>query len=199
MASPDLLTAALHFAQARVQRGVVQAQGSLHMDASGAVNRQRQSENSAGSRVIARIAGDDRAEPLIAIVSEPFTLYQAGFDASWELDLWGRVRRSVEAADADVAYQAALLDLARLSVASEVAHNYLELRTAQRNLRLAARGHWPRCSRRLGLLEARVRAGVVDNLDLDRQAAELAALKAQLPTLLAQESASANQHRTAAG
>ena len=70
------------------------------------------------------------------LLAEPFTLYQAGFDASWELDLWGRVRRSVEAADADVGQQAALLDLARLSLASDVTRNYFELRTAQRQIRL---------------------------------------------------------------
>ena len=39
--------------------------------------------------------GGDR-ETLAKALSEPFTLYQAGFDASWELDLWGRVRRSIE-------------------------------------------------------------------------------------------------------
>src|SRR3954464_6158346 len=50
-ASPDLLTAALRFAQARVQRNIVQAQQGPQLNASGAVTRQRQSENGAGSRV----------------------------------------------------------------------------------------------------------------------------------------------------
>ncbi|MFL6715140.1 MAG: efflux transporter outer membrane subunit [Burkholderiaceae bacterium] len=190
-ASPDLLTASLHFSQARVQRRMVDSQREPRLDAAGAVNRQRLSENGAGSRVIRAIAGA-QAEPFITLVSEPFTLYQAGFDASWELDLWGRVRRSVEAADTDVAYQAALLDLARLSVASEVAQNYFELRTTQQQIRLA-REDIGALQERLGLLDARVRAGVVDHLDLDRQGAELAGLKAQLPTLLAQESVSANR------
>jgi NodT family efflux transporter outer membrane factor (OMF) lipoprotein len=190
-ANPDLLTAALHFSQARVQRSVVEAQRGPDLAAAGAVTRQRQSENGGGSRVLRAIAGD-QAEPLIALVSEPFTLYQAGFDASWELDLWGRVRRSIEAADADIAYQAALLDLARLALASEVAQNYFELRTAQQQIRLA-REDIDALEQRLGLLDARVRAGVVDHLDLNRQGAELAGLKAQLPTLLAQESASANR------
>ena len=93
-ASPDLRTAALRYAQARVQRGVVAAQRAPEIDASGGITRQRQSEYGAGTRMIDAIGGD--RETLAKALSEPFTLYQAGFDASWELDLWGRVRRSIE-------------------------------------------------------------------------------------------------------
>ena len=85
-ASPDLRTAALRFAQARVQRGTVAAQQGPEIGVSGGVNRQRQSEYGAGTRMIDAIGVDDRAT-LAKILSEPFTLYQAGFDASWELDL----------------------------------------------------------------------------------------------------------------
>jgi NodT family efflux transporter outer membrane factor (OMF) lipoprotein len=190
-ASPDLRTAALRLAQARVQRSTVAAQQGPEVGVSGSVNRQRQSEYGAGTRMIDAIGVDDRAT-LAKILSEPFTLYQAGFDASWELDLWGRVRRSIEAADADVAGQAALLDLARLSLASDVAGNYFELRTTQRQIRLT-REDIAALDDRLQLLDARVRGGVVHHLDLERQRAELAALKAQLPGLLAQEGASINR------
>jgi NodT family efflux transporter outer membrane factor (OMF) lipoprotein len=190
-ASPDLLTAGLHLAEARVQRRVTDAQRGPTVDASAAATRQRQSENAAGSRVLRAIAGD-KAQPFIDLVSQPFTLYQAGFDFSWELDLWGRVGRSVEAADADVQRQAALLAWAHLSLASDVAQNYFELRTVQRQLRLM-REDIAAMEQRLGLLQARVQAGVVDHLDLDRQGTELAALRAQLPPLLAQEGASANR------
>jgi NodT family efflux transporter outer membrane factor (OMF) lipoprotein len=126
------------------------------------------------------------------LISKPFTLYQAGFDASWELDLWGRVRRSIEAADADVDREAALLEMARLSVASELARDYFELRTAQRQIALA-REDIALLTDRVGLLQARVDAGVIDYLDLDRQNGELSALKARLPSLLAQEGSSANR------
>jgi hypothetical protein len=57
-ANPDLLTAALHFSQARVQRSVVEAQRGPDLAAAGAVTRQRQSENGGGSRVLRAIAGD---------------------------------------------------------------------------------------------------------------------------------------------
>jgi NodT family efflux transporter outer membrane factor (OMF) lipoprotein len=189
--SPDLITAGLHLAQARMQRRIAQAQYGPDVDATGAISRQRQSENAAGSRVLRAIAGD-QAQPFIQLVSEPFTLYQAGFDASWEPDLWGRVRRSVEAADADVQRQAALLAYAHLSLASDVAQSYLELRTAQRQARLV-REDITAMEQRVDLLQARVQAGVVDHLDLERQNAELAGLRAQLPPLLAQEGASANR------
>lgn len=188
-ASPDLHTAALRFAQARAQRSTVAAQRGPEINASGSATRQRQSESGASTRMIGIIGA---APGVTELLAEPFTLYQAGFDASWELDLWGRVRRSVEAADADVGQQAALLDLARLSLASDVARNYFELRTAQRQIRLM-REDIAALEDRAGLLQARVEGGVLDHTDLQRQRTELAALKAQLPPLLAQEAASANQ------
>lgn len=188
-ASPDLRTAALRFAQARAQRSTVAAQHGPEVNASGSATRQRQSEHGASTRMIGILGAAPNLNELLA---EPFTLYQAGFDASWELDLWGRVRRSVEAADADVDLQAALLDLARLSLASDVARNYFELRTAQRQIRLM-REDIAALEGRAALLQARVESGVLDHTDLQRQRAELAALKAQLPPLLAQEAASANQ------
>ncbi|RRS02925.1 efflux transporter outer membrane subunit [Aquabacterium soli] len=224
-ASPDLRTATLHFAQARVQRSTTAAQRGPDVGVSGGVSRQRQSEVGAGTRMLDALGGDrarladflsepftlyqagfdasweltrmldalggDRAR-LADFLSEPFTLYQAGFDASWELDLWGRVRGSIEAADADVQRQAALLDLARLSLASDVARHYIDLRTAQRQSQLA-REDIAALQDRLGLLEARVKRGVMDHLDLERQRAELSAVEGQLPSLLAQESGSANQ------
>lgn len=190
-ASPDLQTAALRFAQSRVQRSTVAAQRGPQVDAGGTVSRQRQSEFGAGTRMIDAIAGGNR-DALAKVLSDPFTLYQAGFDASWELDLWGRVSRSIEAADAGVRSQAALLDLARLSLASEVARNYFELRTTQQRIRLAQEDV-AALQDRTELIEARVKGGLIDHLDLDRQRAELAGIKAQLPALLAQEGASANQ------
>ena len=189
-ASTDLRKAALHFAQARVQRSTVAAQRWPEVGASASANRQRASESSASTR-IAQGLGPQKDE-LIDLLSQPFDLYQAGFDASWEPDLWGRVRRSVEAADADVAQQAALLDAARLGVAGEVARNYFLLRTNQRQLRLS-RDDIAAMEQRLTLIEARVRAGTLDHLGLERQRAELSGLQAQLPGLMAQAAAYENQ------
>ena len=188
-ASPDLRTAALRFAQSRSQRATATAQRGPEVNASGSAARQRQSENGAGTRMIGIMGADPSLTRLLA---EPFTLYQTGFDATWELDLWGRVRRSVEAADADVEQQSALLDLARLSLASDVARHYFELRTTQRQIRLMHEDI-AALRERAELLQARVDGGVLDHSDLQRQRAELSALEAQLPALLTQEGAHANQ------
>ena len=66
-------------------------------------------------------------------------LYRVGFDATWELDLWGRVRRSIEAARATVEAVAASRDDVLVSVRAEVAVNYLELRGIQALLSVARR------------------------------------------------------------
>ena len=91
-ASPDLRTAALRMR--RRGSSASSPRSAPEIDASGGITRQRQSEYGAGTRMIDAIGGD--RETLAKALSEPFTLYQAGFDASWELDLWGRVRRSIE-------------------------------------------------------------------------------------------------------
>src|SRR5688572_29385723 len=64
-------------------------------------------------------------------------LYDVGFDAFWELDLFGRVRRANEAARAESRAAAAELDAARVSIAAEVARSYFELRGLQEQLRVA--------------------------------------------------------------
>lgn len=190
-ASPDLRTAALHFAQSRVQRGVTSSQAGPQVKLDAGAVRQRQSEWGAGTRLLDAIGGNNR-EALASLLSEPFTLYQAGFDASWELDLWGRVGHAIEGADADVAAQAALLDLARLSLSSDVAQRYLEYRTAQRQLRVLREDIAAQQDRQ-DLLRARVDAGVVDHFDLERQNADLANNEAQVPALLAQGANSMGQ------
>lgn len=189
-ASPDLQTAALHLAQARVQRGMTAAQRGPEVGLSGRVDRQRLSEYGASTRLIDAISND--RDSLVEILSEPFTLYQAGFDASWELDLWGRVRRSVEAADADIAHQQALLDLAWLTLTSDVARTYFELRSTQRQVAIA-RDDIAALDARIGILEARVEGGLISHLNLEQQRTELAATRAQLPGLVAEEGARINQ------
>ncbi|MEO6279778.1 TolC family protein, partial [Roseateles sp.] len=63
--------------------------------------------------------------------------FSAGFDASWEPDIFGAVRAGVSAADADVQASAASLGDAQVSVAAEVAVNYLQLRSLQQRLAIA--------------------------------------------------------------
>lgn len=192
-ANHDLQTAALRFAQSRVQRTAAAAQQAPQLNAGGSVNRQRQSESGAATRMIDALGSSvANRDQLIRTLSEPYNLYQAGFDASWEIDLWGRVRRSIEAADADAGASAALLRQAQLSVQAEVARSYFELRGAQRELRVA-HADIAAAAESLELVQARADGGLVPDLDPTRQRTQLAELKARIPMLLQQEAQAMNQ------
>lgn len=192
-ANHDLQTAALHFAQSRVQRTAAAAQQAPQLNASASLNRQRQSESGAATRMIDALGSSvANRDQLIRTLSEPYNLYQAGFDASWEIDLWGRVRRSIEAADADAGASAALLQQAQLSVQAEVARSYFELRGAQRELRVA-NADIAAAAESLELVQARADGGLVTDLDPTRQRTQLAELKARIPMLLQQEAQAMNQ------
>ncbi|VTU29006.1 Toluene efflux pump outer membrane protein TtgI precursor [Variovorax sp. PBS-H4] len=190
-ANHDLQAAALRFAQSRVQRQQAEAGRGPQLNASAAAARQRQSESGSGTRLIDALNPSNR-EQLIGALSEPHNLYQAGFDASWELDLWGRVRRTIEAADADVVASQATLAQVQLAVQSELARNYFELRTAQRQLGIA-RADIAASEETLTLVRARADGGLTTDLDVRRQAAQAADLRARLPQLLAQEARATNQ------
>lgn len=119
-------------------------------------------------------------------------LYQAGFDASWEIDVFGGVRRSIEAANAD--YEAAIEDRRDvfISLLAEVARNYIELRGFQREIQIAQENlHAQQQS--LGLTEDRFRAGVTTQLDVARARAEVATTAAGIPSLDSQVHASAHR------
>jgi NodT family efflux transporter outer membrane factor (OMF) lipoprotein len=191
-ANPDLQTAALRFAESRAQRQTTAAQRGPQVDMTASVQRQRPSENGATSRTIDVLAPADRRDALVKLLSQPYNIYQGGFDASWEPDFWGRVRRSVEAADAQVLASGALFDGARLDVAADVARRYFELRGTQRQIALtradldAAQDHFT-------LMKARADGGMASDLDTTQQQALLADLRARLPALLAQEANSYDQ------
>jgi NodT family efflux transporter outer membrane factor (OMF) lipoprotein len=190
-ANPDLQTAALRFAQSRMQRVTVAAQRGPTIGVAGAATRQRASEYSASTRLADALAPANRQQ-LVSVLSDPFTLYQGGFDASWELDLWGRVRRSIEAADADVGQAAALLDEVRLDVACELARDYFELRLVQQQRKLLDED--VKIARdSLGLMQARARRGLIDERAVSLQDSQLADLESHAPGLRAQEAGLINQ------
>ncbi len=108
--------------------------------------------------------------------------YTAGFDASWELDLFGHVRRSAQAAGAQLGLQQATLADTRVSVAAEVARNYFELRGAQRQLAVA-QDNIANQREALRLTQIRYDAGRVTELDVDSAQARLKATEATVPLL----------------
>jgi multidrug efflux pump len=109
-------------------------------------------------------------------------LYTVGFDATWELDIVGRVRRSIEASTADLrAIEAQRRDVL-VSVIAEVARNYFELRGAQNGLNVA-RQNAENQRETLEIAEAKLRAGRASELDTARARAQLQATLALIPPL----------------
>jgi len=109
-----------------------------------------------------------------------------GFDAAWELDLFGRVRRSVEAARADLGAEQANYLGAEVTIAAEVARNYFELRGAQQRLAVA-RKNLDTERKTLELTRLRDQVGRGSELDVQRSLARLKATEASVPPLEAAE------------
>ena len=138
--SPGPRRAHARLREARARRGVAAADLYPSVSASAAASRNQSSEETG--------SGTTRE------------LYAAGFDASWELDVFGGMRRSVEAAEADEESAAASLDDTQVSLVAEVAANYVEVRALQSLLRIA-RDNLDSQSETLQLTEWRAQAGLV--------------------------------------
>ena len=113
-----------------------------------------------------------------------FDTAQAGFDGLWELDLFGRVRRNVEAARADVGASAATLRDAQVSIIAEVARDYFILRGLQDQMSLTERNA-DNQFRTLKLTRTRLEAGRGNELDTSRAEAQWQTTLASIPTLQA--------------
>ncbi len=190
-ANQDVATAALRVLQSRAEAAMVSAQHGAQLAAGGGVSRQRQSETGSASRLVAAIGGANR-QPLLDLLSSPFTLYQAGFDASWEPDLWGRALRTDEAASAATEGQRAALRQVQLSVKAEVARSYFALRSAQRQ-RLLLTDELAAATELRDLLESQHRTGAIDESAPLRQRSQVAGLQALMPALQAQEAQAMNR------
>ncbi len=111
-----------------------------------------------------------------------YNLYTAGFDAAWELDLFGGVRRSVEASSAEVgAAEYAWRDVL-VSVLAEVARNYIDARTYQERLDIT-RENIAAQQAIVELTRSRYQSGLTSDLDVEQATALLTATQAQLPAL----------------
>jgi multidrug efflux system outer membrane protein len=113
-----------------------------------------------------------------------FDTAQGGFDGLWELDLFGRVRRNVEAARADLGASEATLRDARVSVIAEAARDYFILRGLQDQLALTERNADNQLSS-LKLTRTRLEAGRGNELDSSRAEAQWQTTLASIPTLQA--------------
>lgn len=119
-------------------------------------------------------------------------IWDGGFDASWELDLFGRVRRSVQAQGALVGAAAEDLRDVQLALTAELARTYFELRGGQERLAVAQRNAENQ-RRSLEVTQQRLDAGRGTAFDTERARAQLAFTLASIPTLEAQVAASQYQ------
>ena len=179
--NPDLLTAESRVREAREQEIEAGAPGLPQVNATGNAARIHSDSSlqqklgtggSSGSGAPASSGGTD------------IKLYSAGFDATWEIDAFGGVRRSVEAAQAGS--EAALWQQrdGEVTLTAEIAADYFSLRSDQARLAiLAAQEKSQRDT--LDLIAARAHAGFVTELDVNQQQQLVAATAAQRPPLVA--------------
>ncbi len=161
-----LRIAGLRVLEARARRGIAVGQFfPQQQNLVGAVQENWVSENSAAG------AGD------LHYKEDSF-----GLEAAWELDFWGRFRRGIEAADSDVRFSVADYDSVLVSLAAEVATNYILIRSLEERLRYA-RDNVRLQTDTLELTRARFEAGAVSELDVSTARSTLATTQALVPDL----------------
>ncbi|MEM7205114.1 MAG: efflux transporter outer membrane subunit [Planctomycetota bacterium] len=173
----DLRASLARLAAARAQRGVAAAGRWPTLDLGASYEHRRESENT----------------PFGAFI--PSTdIHTASFDAAWELDLWGRVRRSVEAATAELGVSEADVHAAAVTVAAEVARTYVDLLAARRRL-VIAQQNLTLQQQTLDLVRARLAAGLVGERDVAQAETNVETTRSRLPEL--ESLAAANENRLA--
>ena len=108
--------------------------------------------------------------------------YQVGFDAAWEIDVFGGVRRNIEAADADLAATVEARQGVLISLSAEVALNYIDLRSFQQRISIA-RKNLATQSHSARLTRLRFEAGFVSGLDVATAEAQVATTASTIPLL----------------
>ncbi len=156
--------------QARALRDVSAARLAPTVNAAGSAQRSRSGGNEAGK------------------------LFKAGFDASWEPDVFGARRSALNASEADAQAAQASLAETQVSIAAEVAVSYIDLRGLQARLAIA-RNNLASQTETQQITDWRVQAGLASSLDLEQARAASAQTSAQIPTL--ETSAAQAQHSLA--
>jgi outer membrane protein, multidrug efflux system len=167
----DLRVAEARVREARAQRGIVDADFWPSVDASGSYARARESANQP-------LLGQLQLPPSVSLENN---VYQAGFDASWEIDVFGGTRRAAEAADANIAAAIYSRQDVQVTLVSEVARNYIEARGFQRRLAIA-RQNIKAQQDTVAMARDRYQQGLTNSLDAEQAATVLAQTQAQVPT-----------------
>lgn len=171
-ANLDLKLAATRVAEARAQAGIAKSGLLPTVNASASASRNRQ-------RVIAVSPGAPASAKLVPV---EFNNFQGGFDASWELDVFGSVRRGLQAAGADARAAAEARRDVLVTLLGEVGRSYIELRGYQLRRDIAEKNISIQQDT-LHLTEARTKAGLATELDVSRARAQLETTESIIPTL----------------
>jgi outer membrane protein, multidrug efflux system len=189
----DLKAAYLRIVESRVQVQSARAQGLPSLNASASYNREQ-----LGLAGIVKSQHIDTSSPaaggLISQLEKPVNLYQLGFDASWELDLFGKVRRSVEAADAQALNAVESRNDVLISLQAEVAQTYFQLRAGQ-VLRQITADQIAAQRDVVDLTQSRQQHGLAGEADVATAQAQLANLQSTLPPY--EQSVAASKHALA--
>ena len=166
----DVLTATVRLGESRAQRGVAASAELPGINGNASYQRELYSKNG-----VLSLAGSNLVVP-------PISVWQTGFDASWELDIWGRVRRQVESADAQIeASEFQRRDLL-VSALSELARDYIDLRGAQAQI-VIVNDNLKSATEILELTRTRAAKGLTSGLDVENAAALVESIRAELPSL----------------
>ncbi len=162
-----LRSAGIRIMEARAALGIsVGTQYPQVQEGTGEISRIRLSENEAG----------------VTPTTTEFDLWQVGFDVGWELDFWGKFRRGVESANADLGAAIANYDDILVSLVAEVAATYVLIRTFEERLNVA-RDNVKIQERSFQITGVRFRNGLVTELDVQQAKATLRNTQALIPQL----------------
>ena len=167
----DLKLALERVQEARAARGIARSGYFPSIDATASATRNRQTVIAPGT------PGSAKTVPV------EFNNFQGGLGASWELDVFGGIRRGVRAATADVVAAEENRRDVLLILLGDVGRVYAQLRGFQRRLEIANKNIKTQQDA-LDLTTARAKAGLATQLDVSRAAAQLESTKAVVPTLL---------------
>src|SRR6267378_7649873 len=171
----DLQTAAERVVQSVAQRQVAASQGLPHIEGQSLTTYNRQSPNGTLSLLVPAPGA-----PL------EYALFRDSLTSSWQLDLFGRVRRAVEAADANTLAAVENRHGVALAAVAELAQSYMLLRGTQNRLGIAKR-NLGLAEENVELANTRFNNGVATTLDLAQARAQRATIAATLPPLRVQE------------
>ncbi len=172
-----LQTAGVRVLQARAQLGI--AAGRLYpqsQQASGSLTFNKQSEESFFFGGASGGAAGASGFPL------SYWEDQVNLQASWEIDLWGRFRRAVQSADANLRASVADYDAALVSLTADAANAYIQIRTLQKRLEIAQQNVAVQ-SEGNALAKTKFEGGLTTDLDLQLSNAQLSNTQATVPTL----------------